>query len=262
MGLFDGKVVWITGGGSGIGHACALRFAAEGARVAVSGRRRDRLDAVVAEIEAAGGSALAVPCDVTAPAEVDAAVAAVVARFGQLDVAVANAGFSISGRVWEVPHEQWARQLDLNVLGLVSTVRSAMPELVRTQGRVVLIGSVAAFVYAPKNGAYNASKAAVHAIGVTLSNELEKAGQGVTCTTVHPGFVESEIAKVRNDGSLDPERRDNRPRQLMWTAEAAARVIVPAVHRRVREFPFTAHGKFALWLSRWAPWVLRFALTR
>jgi NAD(P)-dependent dehydrogenase (short-subunit alcohol dehydrogenase family) len=96
---FEGKVVWITGGGSGIGKALALAFAKEGAAVAVSGRREDRLQEVVEEIAAQGGSGVAVRCDVTDEASVAEAVQKVVRALGGLDVAVANAGFSVAGRV-------------------------------------------------------------------------------------------------------------------------------------------------------------------
>ena len=85
---------------------------------------------------------------------------------------------------------------------------------------MVLIGSVASFIYTEKSGAYCASKAAVHAIGNTLS--LELIGTGVSCTTIHPGFVESEIAQVDNQGVFDPSRPDPRPAQLMWSSERAA----------------------------------------
>ena len=95
MDHFKRSVVWITGGGSGIGRALALRFAHEGADVVVSGRRVSKLDEVVSTIEAQGGRALAVPCDVCDVAAVRAAVRSVVERFGRLDVAVANAGVGV-----------------------------------------------------------------------------------------------------------------------------------------------------------------------
>ena len=99
MGRWDGRVVWITGGGTGLGRGMAVEVARQGAKVAVSGRRLGRLEEVVSAIEGAGGEAMAVVCDVTREDDLQAAVDAVVARFGQLDVAIANAGCSVSGAV-------------------------------------------------------------------------------------------------------------------------------------------------------------------
>jgi NAD(P)-dependent dehydrogenase (short-subunit alcohol dehydrogenase family) len=246
-----GDVVWITGGGTGIGLALALVFARRGARVAVSGRRPDRLAAAVEAIAEAGGEGMAVACDVTDEAAVAAAVASVTDRWGRLDVAVANAGFGVAGRVADLSDADWRRQFDINVFGLVHTIRHALPALVATRGRIVLIGSVAGFVFAPKNGAYNASKAAVRAIGETLAAEL--AGGPVTATTIYPGFVESEIGQVDNDGVFDGNRKDRRPSAVMWTAPAAAAAMAAGIDARRREVVITGHGKLLVALSRWAP---------
>lgn len=251
MGRFDGKVVWITGGGTGIGRAMALAFAAEGARVAVSGRREDRLAAVVESISAQGGEALAVPVDVTDDAAVDRAAGLISDSLGRLDVAVANAGYAVSGAADRVDAATWRRQLDVNVIGLVNTVRAAMPALREHKGQVVLIGSVAAFVPARRNAPYCASKAAVHAFGEVLSAELR--GSGVSCTTLHPGFIKSEIAKVDNEGQFHAERPDKRPAKLMWEADAAARQMVRAIARRQRVAFITGHGRIIGFLARHFP---------
>lgn len=248
---FIDQVAWITGGGSGIGRALALAFGREGARVAVSGRRRDRLEQVVAELEDLGTRGLAVPCDVTDEEQVVRAVEQVVQEFGRLDVAVANAGFGVTGRIEDLSAEDWRRQLDVNVVGLAVTARHALPHLRKTRGRLGLIGSVSAFLAAPKAGAYSASKYAVRAIGQTLAMELH--GSGVSCTTVHPGFVASEISQVDNQGVFHPERKDRRPKNLMWKTDKAARVIVSAMHRRKREHVFSQHGKVGAWVGQHLP---------
>jgi len=248
---FDGKVVWITGGGSGLGAAMAREFASQGARVAVSGRREERLREVVRDLQAAGSEGLAVPCDVTDDDDVAAAVRAVVERFGQLDVAVANAGFGMVGPIEKLTAEDWRRQLDVNVVGVASTARHAIPHLRATKGRLGLLGSVSGLVYLPKNGAYQASKAAVRAMGRTLAMEL--APDGVSCTVLQPGFVKSEIGQVDNQGRHDPDRRDKRPRQLLWETEDAARVMVRALHKRKVEYTFTGHGRVAAFLGRHFP---------
>jgi NAD(P)-dependent dehydrogenase (short-subunit alcohol dehydrogenase family) len=258
--LFEDKVAWITGGGSGIGRAVAIELAKQGAKVAVSGRRTDKLQGVIDDIEAVGGTAAAVQCDVQDDAQIEAAAKAVADRFGRLDVAIANAGFSVMGRIEELEVEDWRRQLETNVIGTALTARAALPFLRDTQGRMALVGSVAAFICAPKLGAYNASKHAVRAIGQTLSVEL--AGSGVSCTTVHPGYVDTEIAQVDNSGRFDPTREDRRPKNLMWPAEKAARVVVRAIYKRKRELVFTGHGKLGAFIGQHLPSVAHIMMVK
>jgi NAD(P)-dependent dehydrogenase (short-subunit alcohol dehydrogenase family) len=257
---FENKVVWITGGGSGIGRALALAFANEGAAVAVSGRREERLQEVVHELELQGAKGLAVRCDVADEASVADAVQKVVRGLGGLDVAVANAGFSVAGRIEKLSAADWRRQLDVNVIGTAMTARYAIPHLRERKGRLALIGSVTAMMSTPGVGAYSASKYAVRAIGQVLAMELH--GSGVSCTTIHPGYIESEIAQVDNQGRFDAAREDRRPKNLMWPADRAARVMVDAIAKRKREYTFTVHGKAAAFAGRHMPGVLHFGFTR
>ncbi|MGB5192795.1 MAG: SDR family NAD(P)-dependent oxidoreductase [Polyangiales bacterium] len=257
---FENKIVWITGGGSGIGKALALAFGKEGAIVAVSGRREDRLQEVVDELKSQGVKGLAVRCDVTDEASVAEAVQKVVKTLGGLDVAVANAGFSVAGRVEKLSAADWRRQLDVNVIGVAMTARYAIPHLREREGRLALIGSVASMLATPGIGAYAASKFAVRAIGQTLAAELH--GSGVSCTTIHPGYIESEIAQVDNQGRFDPQREDRRPKNLMWPADRAARAMVDAIAKRKREYTFTGHGKVGAFAGRHMPGLVHFGMTR
>lgn len=248
---YRGKVVWITGASAGMGRALALEYAKRGADVAVSARRVDRLAEVVNEIDALGRRGLAVACDVTKDEEVARAVDAVLAKFGRLDVAIANAGFGVVGKLEQLSDADLRRQFDTNVFGAMSTARHALPALRRTQGRLALVSSVAGLLASPRSGAYTASKFALRAFGLTLAQELH--GTGVSCTLLNPGFVATEIGQVDNDGRFDGSRSDKRPLKLMWTAEASARVMVNAVHRRKLEYTFTAHGKLGAWLGQHMP---------
>jgi NAD(P)-dependent dehydrogenase (short-subunit alcohol dehydrogenase family) len=260
---FDGQRVWITGASAGIGRALALEYARGGARVAVSARRADRLRELVAEIEAGGGEALALACDVADEEQVRVAADAAAERFGGLDVAVANAGFGVTGRVEKLGAADWRRQMDVNVVGVALTARYALPHLYRTRGRIALVSSVAAMIPAPGASPYAASKAAVRAIGQALSLELK--GTGVSCTTLYPGFVDSEIRAVDNDGVFHPERTEQVPEWLRWRTDRAARVMARAIQRRQRHYVFTGHGKIAGFAGRHWPALmhrLMFALSR
>ena len=260
MHSFAGEVIWITGASSGIGAALAREFSAQGAIVCVSARRKERLDQLVQEITAQGGSASAYLCDVTVEQDLADTVQAIVQDHGKLDCAIANAGFAVGGRVESLKAEEWRRQFDVNVIGSALTAKYALSELRRSKGRMVLIGSIMSMMSTPKAGAYSASKHAVRSIGQTLSLELH--GSGVSCTTIHPGFVASEIAQVDNQGQFSEEREDKRPAKFMWSAERAAVVMIKAIARRKREYVFTGHGKFGGYMGRHFPGILHFAQTR
>ncbi len=252
---FANQIVWITGASSGLGKGLALEFASLGATVAISARRMDLLDQVVKEIEARGGKAKAYFCDVLDSESIESCVSQIVKDYGKLDIAVANAGYGVLGKIEELSEADWSRQLAVNVTGLALTCKFALPHLRKTKGRMALIGSVAAFVPNPGTGAYGASKAAVHNMGESLQVELK--GSGVSCTTIHPGFVESNITRIDNEGNFHPDRQDPRPANLMWTTEKAAQVMVKAIERRKKVFVFTGHGKVLVFIAKFFPGLMR-----
>jgi len=257
---YQGHTAWITGGGSGIGRALALELASQGADVAVSGRREDKIEAVAEEIRALGRRGLALPCDVRDETQVSETVDRVAAEFGKLDVAIANAGFAVGGPIESLTADQLRNQLEVNVVGATMTAKFALQHLRESKGRLGLVGSVAAFTPLEKNGAYCASKAALRAIGLTLSIEL--AGTGTTCTTLHPGFVTSEISQVDNAGAFHADRKDKRPQNLMWPADKAAKVMLKAMWKRKNEHVFTGHGKVGAALGQHVPGLVVFAQSR
>jgi short-subunit dehydrogenase len=248
------KVVWVTGASSGIGKAMALEWAKLGYKVALSARRKELLDEVANQIRELETEALVVPCDILLESDIDNAAQTIISHWGRMDVVVANAGFGIYGKLEDLSAHDWNRQLNGNVTGLALTVKYALPHLKKTQGRIGLVGSVGAFIPNPNVGAYGASKAAVNSIGMTLQVELKDTG--ISCTTLHPGFVKSEIAKVDNDGIWHPDQPDPRPAHLMWPTEKAAKVMVKAILKRKRNYVFTGHGKIIVGLQKWFPgWV-------
>ncbi|UFK97852.1 SDR family NAD(P)-dependent oxidoreductase [Kaistella faecalis] len=254
------NVVWITGASSGIGKALAREWAGLGYKVVLSARRRDLLEELAAEIAASGGEALVIPCDILDESGIEMAVEQLILAWGRMDVVMANAGFGVFGSIENLTAKDWSRQLQGNVTGLALTVKYALPHLKKTGGRIGLVGSVGAFLPNPNLSAYGASKAAVHSIGLSLQVELM--GTGVSCTTLHPGFVASEIARMDNDGVWHPERTDPRPANLIWPAEKAAKVMVRAVIRRKRNYVFTAHGRLFVGLQRWLPGVMRTIISK
>jgi short-subunit dehydrogenase len=254
------KVVWITGASSGIGKSMAFEWARLGFKVGISARRKGLLEEIAQEINNSGGQALAIPVDITDEKSIKEGVEFLVHKWARIDVVVANAGYGVTGKIGEVSSTDWNRQFQVNVIGLVLTIKYALPHVKNNNGMIGLVGSVAAFIPNPGVGAYGASKAAVHSIGLTLNVELKNTG--VSCTTIHPGFVESEIARVDNKGEWHPDRRDTRPEKLRWPTDKAAKVMVKAILKRKRTFVFTNHGKILVWLQRWFPGLVRHLLSK
>lgn len=238
----------------------AFEWARLGYKIALSSRRKELLDKAANEISHSGGEALAFPCDIIEENAIENAVQQIITTWGRLDVIVANAGFGVFGSIDKLTAKDWNRQLQGNVTGLALTVKYALPHLKKNNGRIGLVGSVGAYLPNPGLGAYGASKAAVHYIGQTLQVELM--GTGVSCTTMHPGFVVSEIARIDNDGIWHPERPDPRPSNLMWPADKAAKVMVNAILKRKRIYVFTGHGKAFVCLHRWFPGLMRLIISK
>ncbi len=243
------KVVWITGGGSGIGRSLALEYAKTGWLVVISGRREDALK----ETQALGQQECIQThrCDVTKEFEVYKTVEWIENELGRLDLVIANAGYAQSGWFTDLSLNDWHRQFGVNFFGLISTVQAALPLLKQSKGQVVLMSSVMAYVRFSKSSAYCASKAAVTALGETLQLELDSFG--VSCSIVHPGFVESEIGQINDEGRFDASLTDKRPTQFMWDTPRAARVMKRQLDKRKSHITITGHGKIGEFCARHFP---------
>ena len=257
MPRFQDQVIFITGASSGIGAATALEFAREGATLAIAARRAERLDAVKTEIEALGGKALALTCDVTDRASIDTAVAETVAAFGRIDVVLANAGFGVSGAAVKLKTEDYRRQFETNVFGVIDTVYATLPQLRESKGRLAIVSSVMGRVGLPASAPYCASKFAMVGFAESLYYDLAENGVSVTC--INPGVVSSEIRTLNNRGE-QTGRNDPAPKYLVMPVEIAARKMVRAIHRRTPEFTFTAHGILVAFINRHFPRTARFLI--
>jgi len=256
----SGLRVFITGGSSGIGAALARRFAQLRAKVVIAARSQERLEAVCQGIRAQGGWAQAVVCDVTDCLSVEKAVAFAVESLGGLDVVVANAGFGVVGRVEELTLEDFERQFETNVYGVIRTVKAALPALKESRGVLAIMGSVSGYFPSPGASAYAMSKFAVRALAESLRGELRP--HGVSVVLISPGFVESNIRRVDNRGILRPEAPDPVPPWLIMSAEKAAKLMVRAILKRKPELVVTGHGKVAVFLARHFPRLTRALVSR
>lgn len=190
MGRLKDKVAIVTGASKGIGAGIARRLAAEGARVVVNyASNKNDADAVVAAIEAAGGSAVAVGADVTHRAQVESLVQAAIDRFGRLDIVANNAGIYQFARIEETTEALYRQQFDINVLGPLLVAGAAAPHLGQG-GSIINISSNVTRVLPAESAIYTGTKGAIDAITGVLSRELGPRGIGVNA--VSPGLVETE----------------------------------------------------------------------
>jgi 3-oxoacyl-[acyl-carrier protein] reductase len=187
------KIAFVTGGGRGIGRGIALELAREGADVAVNYRRDETAAVATAdEIRALGREAMTVQADVADVDGVQAAVAAVIDRFGRIDVTVANSGVAsrfVSVRDLEV--SEWRRVMSTDLDGAFFTARAVVPHLVATRGTLIFISSVGADLAAPGGAPYHCAKAGVNTLTRVLAKEVAKDGVRVNC--IAPGLVRSDM---------------------------------------------------------------------
>jgi short-subunit dehydrogenase len=219
------RVVAITGASAGIGRATALRLAHDGASIAICARRRDRLDAVAAEIEKAGGHAFAVAADVTSETDMNTFVAKTIERFGRLDVMMCNAGFGIYGAIDDITSDQMKRLMDINYFGTFYATRAALTVFRRQQaGHLVIVSSIVGKRGVPYMGAYSATKFAQ--VGLAECLRAEVAGSGIHVSVVYPVSTETEFFDVMSQETGVQVTRAGGPRQSVETvADAIARAI-------------------------------------
>ena len=248
------KVVFVTGASSGIGAAISLECAKRGADVVLAARRTDRLEGVASRVRSFGRRALPVACDVTVDGDVERAVSEAIQRLGTIDRVYANAGFGVTGPLEKLEIEDYRRQFETNVFGVLRTVFASMDALRSSRGCLAIMGSVSGYLAMPGSSPYSMSKAAVHALADSLRTEFR--GHGVGVTLIVPGFITSEIRRVDNRGVFRQDARDRIPEWLPMAADTAARKIVDAVERRRRVLVLTGHGRLAVFLQRHAPWLV------
>jgi len=204
---FTGKVVLVTGGGSGIGRATALAFAREGATVAVAGRRPEPLDQTVRLIEDEGGKASAVAADVSSAADAARLVTATAHRHGGLHIAFNNAGIVEAGPLADMDEAAWSRQLAVNLTGVFLAMKHEITHMRANGGGVIIntASNLGAHMRLPYLGAYAASKAAVSAL--TRAAAREYIGAGIRINAISPGPIDTPMSLRPGETEADRDQR-------------------------------------------------------
>jgi 3-oxoacyl-[acyl-carrier protein] reductase len=199
----EGRVALVTGASQGIGHACALALAREGATVAVAARNREKLDALVAHIvssagSASAGKAAAFPMDVADEEQVKSGIKAAIAQFGKIDILVNNAGITRDQLVMRMKRADWDSVLNTNLTSAYLCIQQVIGSMLKQRwGRIINITSVFGQMGQAGQANYAASKAGL--IGLTMAMAREVASRNITCNAVAPGFIETSMTAALSD---------------------------------------------------------------
>ena len=254
---FKNKNVLLTGASAGIGYALALELTSLGARLILAARRIDRLNNLVEKIKKNGGEAICLEVDVTREADLKKAVLAGNQEFGTLDIIIANAAIPTHGNLDQITTEVYRRSFETNVHGVINTAHAGLNDLKKSNGRLVIMGSGMSYMATPGTSAYSMGKFAVRALAETAYSELKS--HNIKVMLINPGFVESEIRMIDNEGKYDPYRKDWVPSFLVMATDKAAKKIANAIYKGRREKFIGFSGYLGYWFRQYTPW-LYFAL--
>jgi NADP-dependent 3-hydroxy acid dehydrogenase YdfG len=225
----NGKVALVTGASSGIGAATALKLAAQGAKVGLAARRMPKLQALVAQIEAAGGQARAIEMDVVNPASVQAGVDKLVKAYGGIDILFNNAGLMPISDIESLKVDEWHRMVDVNIKGVLNSTAAALPYLKqRGAGHIVNTSSIAGRKVFAGLGVYCATKHAIAAFSEALRLEVApKHNIRVTC--IQPGAVDTELFEQITDAGYRQQMEGLRTQMTFLSAAEIADTVLFAV---------------------------------
>lgn len=228
MSNIQGKVVLVTGASSGIGEAVARLLAERGAHVVLGARRVDRLEALAADIEAAGGSVRIRALDVTQRVNMQAFADFAVSEFGRVDVIVNNAGVMPLSTLASLKIDEWDQMIDVNIRGVLHGIAAVLPGMeAQGFGQVINISSIGGLAVSPTAAVYCATKFAVRAISDGLRQETDK----IRVTVVCPGVVESELANTISDEAARKGMAEFR--RIAIQPDAIARAVAYAIEQPI-----------------------------
>lgn len=220
---FEGRVALVTGASQGIGHACALALAREGASVALAARNQQKLDDLVASITASGGKAAAFAMDVAEEEQVKAGIKAAIAQFGKIDILVNNAGITRDQLVMRMKRADWDAVLNTNLTSAYLCIQQVIGSMLKQRwGRIINITSVFGQRGQAGQANYAASKAGL--IGLTMAMAREVASRNITCNAVSPGFIETSMTAGLSD-ELKENALKNIPLGRVGTPEEVASAV-------------------------------------
>ena len=245
------KVVIITGASSGIGLACAKEFAAKGYIVVMAARSIEKLKVVESEINASGNEAWSVKADVSSEDDCKNLINKTIEKYRRIDVLINNAGISMRALFKDLDLKVLHSLMNTNFWGTVYCTKYALPYILKNEGSIVGVSSIAGFMGLPGRTGYSASKFAIHGFLETL--RVEHLKQNLHVMIAAPGFTSSNIRKVALNGEGTMQGESPRKEEKMMSAEEVARHIANGVAKRKKLLILTLQGKLAVFLRKFVP---------
>ena len=250
--MLKNKVVIITGASSGIGKSCALEFSRNGAIVVAAARNIERLDNLKKEIESLGNICLTQQIDVSNELDCKLLINNTLSKFGKIDVLINNAGISMRANFLDVDLSVIKELMDVNFWGTVYCTKYALPHLIKSQGSLVGVISIAGYLGLPGRTGYSASKYAIRGFLDTI--RVENIHKNLNVLVVAPGFTASNIRNTARTASGKEQGKTPRIEEKMMSSERCAEYIFQGVKKRKSEIILTfIEGKLSVFLKKWCP---------
>ena len=248
------KVIIITGASGGIGEALAETFAASKAKIVLAARDVQKLEIVKTRLTSRGADVLCIPCDVSVETNCKNLIEETVKRFGKIDVLINNAGISMRALFNDVDVDVLRKIMDVNFWGTVYCTKYALPFLLKSQGSLVGISSIAGKKGLPGRTGYSASKFAMEGFLETVRTENLKKNLHVLIAC--PGFTATDIRKNALSENGSPQKASPREEGRMMSSAKVAGYIYKAIVKRKRDLILTSNGKLTVWLNKFFPSML------
>lgn len=248
------QTVLITGGTSGIGKACALLYAQKGFNVAITGRSRQRFDAVKSELQSIGGHFLAIEADAADENRAKEVVDQVLERFGGVDVLICNAGISMKAFFEDLDLKVFENVVRVNLMGTANYVKYALPHLLNSKGSIVGVSSINGHRGTPGRTAYSASKFAMEGFFESLRIEVKK--RGVNIFMISPGYTDTNIRNTALSAHGEAVGESFRDEKKAMSAEKVASYIYKGQQKGKRGKVLTPLGWWLTFFNKWIPKVM------
>jgi short-subunit dehydrogenase len=245
------KVVIVTGATSGIGESCAGVFGLAGAKIVITGRNQDKLNASKAKLEVEGIVVLAILADASSVSDNQRMAETVLAEFGKIDILINNAGISMRALFENLDLDVFHKVMDTNFWGTVYATKFCLPSIVENKGSVIAISSINGYRGTPARTAYTASKYAMNGFFESLRTEVMK--KGVHVLVACPGFTASNIRKNALTAHGSSQGESPRDESKMMSPDVVAKEILTAALNRKRDLVLTTQGKWLVFLNKWMP---------
>lgn len=252
MAFFTNKTVVITGASDGIGAALAKAFAKQGTKLAICARNKEKLDTVAQNCKELGAKdVLTVTTDVSKMEECEHFIQETIKKYGTIDVLINNAGISMRACFVDTDIEVIEKVMNINFWGAVYCTKFALPEIIKNQGSVVVVSSVAGFKGLPARTGYSASKFALHGFFESLRCELQP--DNVHILIACPGFTNTNIRNTALTATGDTQKETPLEESRLMSADTVAKAILRAIQKRKRTIVLTTEGKLTVLLNKFFP---------